>query len=85
MTKNELAEQVARQNGVPASQARQMLETTIEVISGELAAAVAPPVTSITASTSAHAASADASRATPIPLPTTSPSGCSTTGSSRAS
>jgi DNA-binding protein HU-beta len=38
MTKNELAEQVARRNGVPASQARQMLETTIEVISGELAA-----------------------------------------------
>jgi DNA-binding protein HU-beta len=36
MTKNELAEQVARRNGVPASQARQMLETTIEVISGEL-------------------------------------------------
>jgi DNA-binding protein HU-beta len=38
MTKNELAEQVARRNGLPASQARQVLETTLEVISGELAA-----------------------------------------------
>jgi DNA-binding protein HU-beta len=38
MTKNELAEQVAKRNGVAASQARQMLETTIEVLSDELAA-----------------------------------------------
>ena len=38
MTKNELAEQVARRNGVAASQARQMLETAIEVVSDELAA-----------------------------------------------
>ena len=38
MTKNELAEQVAKRNGVAASQARQMLETAIEVVSDELAA-----------------------------------------------
>ena len=38
MTKNELAEQVARRNGLSASQARQVLETTIEVVSDELAA-----------------------------------------------
>ena len=38
MTKSELAEKVAERNGVSASQARQMLETTIEVVSGELAA-----------------------------------------------
>ena len=38
MTKNELAEQVARQNGLSASQARQVMETTIEVVSNELAA-----------------------------------------------
>jgi DNA-binding protein HU-beta len=37
MTKNELAEQVARRNGLSASQARQVLESTIEVISSELA------------------------------------------------
>jgi len=38
MTKNELAEQVARRNGLAASQARQVVETTIDVISDELAA-----------------------------------------------
>jgi len=38
MTKNELAEQVATRNGLPASQARQVVETTIDVISDELAA-----------------------------------------------
>jgi DNA-binding protein HU-beta len=38
MTKNELAEQIAERNGLSASQARQVLETAIEVISGELAA-----------------------------------------------
>src|ERR1700743_3471986 len=37
MTKNELAEQVASQTGLPASQARQALEATIESISDELA------------------------------------------------
>jgi DNA-binding protein HU-beta len=37
MTKNELAEQVASRTGLPASQARQVLETTIESISDELA------------------------------------------------
>ena len=37
MTKNELAEQVARRNGLSASQARQVLETTIEAVSDELA------------------------------------------------
>jgi DNA-binding protein HU-beta len=38
MTKNELAEEVARRNGLSANQARQVLESTIEVISNELAA-----------------------------------------------
>ena len=38
MTKNELAEQVARRNGLSTSQARQVLETAIEVVSDELAA-----------------------------------------------
>ena len=38
MTKNELAEHVARRNGLSASQARQVVETTIEVVSDELAA-----------------------------------------------
>ena len=38
MTKNELAEKVATRNGLSASQARQVLETTIEVVSDELAA-----------------------------------------------
>ena len=38
MTKNELAEQVAKRNGLSASQARQVLETTIETVSDELAA-----------------------------------------------
>jgi DNA-binding protein HU-beta len=38
MTKNELAEQIAERDGLSASQARQVLETTIEVISSELAA-----------------------------------------------
>ncbi|HEX3510439.1 MAG TPA: HU family DNA-binding protein [Solirubrobacteraceae bacterium] len=37
MTKNELAEQVAEQTGISASQARQALEATIEAVSGELA------------------------------------------------
>ena len=38
MTKNELAEQVARRNGLAASQARQGVESAIDVISDELAA-----------------------------------------------
>ena len=38
MTKNELAEQVARRNGLAASQARQVVEGAIDVISDELAA-----------------------------------------------
>ena len=38
MTKNELAEQVATRNGLSASQARGVVETTIEVVSDELAA-----------------------------------------------
>ena len=38
MTKNELAEQVARRNGLTASQARQVVETAIDAISDELAA-----------------------------------------------
>jgi len=38
MTKNDLAEQVARRNGLSTSQARQVLETTIDVVSDELAA-----------------------------------------------
>jgi DNA-binding protein HU-beta len=37
MTKSELAEKVAERNGLSASQARQVLETAIEVVSGELA------------------------------------------------
>ena len=37
MTKNELAEQVARRNGLSASQARQVLESTLEAVSDELA------------------------------------------------
>ena len=37
MTKNDLAEKVAERNGLSASQARQVLETTIELVSGELA------------------------------------------------
>ena len=36
MTKNELAEHVARTNGLSASQARQVLETTFEKVSEEL-------------------------------------------------
>jgi DNA-binding protein HU-beta len=38
MTKNELAEKVAGSTGLSASQSRDVLETTIEAISGELAA-----------------------------------------------
>ncbi|HST56302.1 MAG TPA: HU family DNA-binding protein [Solirubrobacteraceae bacterium] len=38
MTKNELAEKIAERTGIAASQARQALETTIEVVSDELAA-----------------------------------------------
>src|SRR5438874_13019625 len=38
MTKNELAEQIARRNGLPASQARQVVEAAIDVVSDELAA-----------------------------------------------
>ncbi|HLB21228.1 MAG TPA: HU family DNA-binding protein [Solirubrobacteraceae bacterium] len=38
MTKNELAEQVASRNGLAASQARQVVETVIDVVSDELAA-----------------------------------------------
>jgi nucleoid DNA-binding protein len=38
MTKNELAEQVASRNGLAASQARQVVETIIDVVSDELAA-----------------------------------------------
>jgi DNA-binding protein HU-beta len=38
MTKNELAEQVAGRNGLAASQARQVVETVIDVVSDELAA-----------------------------------------------
>jgi DNA-binding protein HU-beta len=37
MTKNELADQVAERTGLAASQARQVLETTIDVVSDELA------------------------------------------------
>ncbi|HLH14614.1 MAG TPA: HU family DNA-binding protein [Solirubrobacteraceae bacterium] len=37
MTKNELAEQIAERTGLAASQARQVVETTIEVVSDELA------------------------------------------------
>ena len=38
MTKNELAEQVAERTGLSASQARQVVEAAIEVVSDELAA-----------------------------------------------
>ena len=38
MTKNELAEKVAGRTGLAASQAREVLEATIEVVSSELAA-----------------------------------------------
>ena len=38
MTKNELAEQVASRNGLAASQARQVVESIIDVVSDELAA-----------------------------------------------
>jgi DNA-binding protein HU-beta len=38
MTKNELADKVAERTGIPASQARQALEVTIETVSDELAA-----------------------------------------------
>ncbi|MGA2319506.1 MAG: HU family DNA-binding protein [Solirubrobacteraceae bacterium] len=38
MTKNELAEQVAERTGLPASQARELVDTTIELVSDELAA-----------------------------------------------
>jgi DNA-binding protein HU-beta len=37
MTKNELAERVAERTGLTASQGRQVVEATIEVISNELA------------------------------------------------
>ena len=38
MTKNDLADKVAERTGLPASQARQALEATIETVSDELAA-----------------------------------------------
>ena len=38
MTKNELGEQVAERTGLSASQARQVVEAAIEVVSDELAA-----------------------------------------------
>jgi len=38
MTKNELAEKVAERTGLAASQTRQVVETTIDVVSDELAA-----------------------------------------------
>ncbi len=38
MTKNELAEQVAERTGLAASQARQVVEAAIEVVSDELSA-----------------------------------------------
>ncbi len=38
MTKNELADQIAERTGLAASQARQVVEATIEVVSDELAA-----------------------------------------------
>jgi DNA-binding protein HU-beta len=38
MTKSELADKVAARTGLSASQARQVVETTIDVISDELAA-----------------------------------------------
>jgi DNA-binding protein HU-beta len=38
MTKNELAEQIAQRTGLAGSQARQVVEATIEAVSDELAA-----------------------------------------------
>ena len=38
MTKNELAEQIAGKTGLAASQARQVVEAAIEIVSDELAA-----------------------------------------------
>jgi DNA-binding protein HU-beta len=38
MTKSELAEKIAQQTGLSGSQARQVVETAIEVVSDELAA-----------------------------------------------
>ncbi|HEV3070357.1 MAG TPA: HU family DNA-binding protein [Solirubrobacteraceae bacterium] len=38
MTKNDLADKVAERTGLPASQARQVLEATIDTVSDELAA-----------------------------------------------
>ena len=38
MTKNELAEQIAGKTGLATSQARQVVEATIEIVSNELAA-----------------------------------------------
>jgi DNA-binding protein HU-beta len=38
MTKNELAERIAERTGLAGSQARQVVEATIEVVSDELAA-----------------------------------------------
>ena len=38
MTKNELGEQVAERTGLSASQARQVVESALEVVSDELAA-----------------------------------------------
>jgi DNA-binding protein HU-beta len=38
MTKNDLAEQIAERTGLAASQARQVVEATIDVVSDELAA-----------------------------------------------
>jgi DNA-binding protein HU-beta len=38
MTKNDLADKVAERTGLPASQARQALEATIDTVSDELAA-----------------------------------------------
>ena len=37
MTKNELAEQIAGKTGLATSQARQVVETAIEIVSDELA------------------------------------------------
>ncbi|HEV3046151.1 MAG TPA: HU family DNA-binding protein [Solirubrobacteraceae bacterium] len=38
MTKNDLAEQIAQRTGLASSQARQVVEATIEAVSDELAA-----------------------------------------------
>ena len=38
MTKSELAEKIAERTGLAASQARQVVDTTIEVVADELAA-----------------------------------------------